>query len=44
MNYQKKPFGDFHLEFLGVSKRQLPKMLQFGLDLNVTNKPDKFMS
>ena len=34
MTYQKKPLGDFHLEFLGISKRQLPKMLWFGLDLN----------
>lgn len=34
MTYLKKPFGDFHLEFLGISKRQLLKMPCFSLKLN----------
>lgn len=34
MAYQKKPLGIFHLDSLGISKRQLPKMLWFRLDLN----------
>lgn len=33
MTYQETTWW-FHLRILGISKRQLPKMLWFGLDLN----------